>query len=540
MNKLQSWKEVLNEDNVKLVAELVKSGKNITQAVKTLCEDKSIEYVDTLRRRFSDKLAELGANENRREVPIELSEEYKEAVNRIPKKSKYYLISWAQAETPIHQQFWENMKAYADYLDAEILIQSARYKSPTSLEASERIKEKERNKNVWAPELREYLYASRIDLGESLSVLFDVKVQPTAILPLSGLNGFTAEKSAILPHPKVQMESLPILEGYNHKLLYSTGAVTIPNYTDTKAGKKGDFHHQIGFVIAEQDEDIFHLRHVQAEDDSGAFNDLCFRVDRGKVNNKFNSERHVIVFGDLHIGSHCNKSVAASCKLARKLNAGNVILHDVMDSKSINHHEEKDPFKLLQKEEDGTGNLEKEIKYTLECLENLTIALPNTTLHNIESNHNNFVDRFLKDVDWRKVPNKKMYLKLANIVAEGKAPKGIFNYLIKESFGDGIKTYAYGDSLRLNNWELALHGDMGTNGSRGGIKQFKNLSTKTVTGHSHTPRREDGSIVVGTLTKLRLGYNVSLSSWLNGVVVIYPNGKATNVNIINGKFTTLF
>lgn len=129
-----------------------------------------------------------------------------------------------------------------------------------------------------------------------------------------------------------------------------------------------------------------------------------------------------------------------------------------------------------------------------------------------------------------------MYLELANVVASGKAEKGVFNYLIEKSGNKRIKTYAYGDSLRIKGWELALHGDYGANGSRGGINQFKNLSTKTITGHTHTPRREDGSIVVGTLTKLRLGYNSGLSSWMNGIVVIYPNGKASNINFINGRY----
>lgn len=60
MNKQQSWKEVLNEDNVKFVAELVKNGDSITGAVKTLCEEKNILYTDSLRRVFSRKLSDIG------------------------------------------------------------------------------------------------------------------------------------------------------------------------------------------------------------------------------------------------------------------------------------------------------------------------------------------------------------------------------------------------------------------------------------------------------------------------------------------------
>src|SRR5690606_38770251 len=107
----------------------------------------------------------------------------------------------------------------------------------------------EKNKNTWDSCIHEYLYASKLELAPKLTVLANVKVQPTAVKPLSGLNGFTSDSSVILPHPKVQLESLPILDGYKHKLMLSTGAVTMPNYTDTKAGRKGEFHHQMGFVV---------------------------------------------------------------------------------------------------------------------------------------------------------------------------------------------------------------------------------------------------------------------------------------------------
>lgn len=505
---------------------------NITRSVKALCKEYDLSYSDQMRRSFSKKLQSIGVIESN---SIEESKEYHEATNRKIKKSKYYLVSWAQAQTEVHKPFLENMEAYAQHLGAEIAISAGRYKNPVSIERSARVVDSERNKNTWDSCIHEYLYASKLDLAPKLTVLANVKVQPTAVKPLSGLNGFTSDSSVILPHPKVQLESLPILDGYKHKLMLSTGAVTMPNYTDTKAGRKGEFHHQMGFVVVEIDKDnSFHVRQVQA-DDEGNFFDLFSEVRNGVVLE--GKGDYSVVFGDLHIGSHCTESVSLACDIANRVEAKNVILHDVLDSKSINHHEEKNPFRLLEKEESGEDNLEEELEYTLLELKALTKRVKSATFHNIASNHNDFLDRWLRDVDWRKVRNKKMYLELANIVAKGKAPKGVFNYLVSDRIGNRVNTYAYGDSLRIKNWELALHGDYGANGSRGGINQFKNLSTKTITGHTHSPRREDGSIIVGTLTKLRIGYNTGLSSWMNGVVLIYPNGKATNIHFINNKYT---
>ena len=534
-----------NQEHIVYVGELVKQGKNITHAVIELCNKLNYPYSDSLRRAFSKQLGKRGVTESKKEVvSIEQSDEYKEALSRELPKSKYYIVTWAQAETEVHKPFWENMKAYADFIGAEIIVQAGRYKSPTSLEANERVKDRERGSLIWAKELQPYLYASRLNISEKLEVLCDVKVQPTAILPISGLNGFTADSSCILPHPKVQLQSLPILEGYNHKLILSTGAVTLPNYTDTKAGKKGEFHHQLGFVIVEIDSDKrFHLRQVQA-DDSGDFIDLwncvkgCCVYDYRRDYDGSGSEDYSIVWGDLHVRNRDPKAVDLAISLSQDLKVKNVILHDLLDAEAINHHEERDPFRLLYKEDNKLDDLEAEIAETLNALESYITQVPTATFHNIASNHSDFIDRWLRDVDWRKVRNKRMYLKLANVVAEGKAPKGVLNYLLSINLPE-VKTYGYGDSLRIKGWELALHGDLGVNGSRGGIKQFKNLSTKTITAHSHSPQRQDGSIVAGTLTKLRLSYNKGLSSWVQGVVLIYPNGKATNIHFIDYKYTTL-
>ena len=70
--------------------------------------------------------------------------------------------------------------------------------------------------------------------------------------------------------------------GYPNKILLSTGACTVKNYTDSKSGKKGEFHHMLGFIIVELDGEDFHIRQVNA-DDNGNFYDLFSRVKDGKV-----------------------------------------------------------------------------------------------------------------------------------------------------------------------------------------------------------------------------------------------------------------
>jgi hypothetical protein len=90
---------------------------------------------------------------------------------------------------------------------------------------------------------------------------------------------------------------------------------------------------------------------------------------------------------------------------------------------------------------------------------------------------------------------------------------------------------------------LGQHGDVGSNGSRGSLNQYRTLNTKIIVGHYHSPGRKDGAIAVGTSTKLRVGYNNGPSSWLQSHVIIHEDGKAQHINFIrdvNNKigFTT--
>jgi hypothetical protein len=81
----------------------------------------------------------------------------------------------------------------------------------------------------------------------------------------------------------------------------------------------------------------------------------------------------------------------------------------------------------------------------------------------------------------------------------------------------------------------------GFNGSRGSIQQYRKLNTKTISAHAHSVGRFDGALQVGCNTKLRMGYNNGVSSWVHSDVIIHENGKVQHI-IYAGKeknFTTL-
>lgn len=489
----------------------------------------------------------------------------------LAKKRKYdetkrrFIITWAQNNTPVHERFFRNMEKYAEYIEADIHVIAGRYQNPTSIFAS-------KGEEFWEKRVLPYLDANRHDIHKYVSIMSDVKIQPTAVNPMTGLQGLSAESSCIFGAPKMQMETIPVLEGNKPKLMLTTGSCTLSNYTDTKSGKKGEFHHMIGFVVVEiADNETFYVRQVTANDE-GDFSDLYYRTefkggyelqqtgtvttqeevdgefieyDVPKIEKVLVGESKVTklkkiagcVFGDLHWGHHDKALIKKSMEMLDNIKPKHVILHDVFDGHSISHHERKDPFIQYQREMDGTNSLKLEVKKMLKGLKQFK-KFKNVVI--VRSNHDDFIDRWLKDVDWRKTATPKNsleYMEYSSAILSGKAKQGVIPYLINERFPE-FNTMDRSSSYKVKSWEVGQHGDIGANGSRGSLLQFRKLNTKIIVGHYHSPGRKDGAMAVGTSTHLRVGYNMGPSSWLQTHIIIHNDGKAQHINFIDGEFTT--
>lgn len=456
------------------------------------------------------------------------SEQYEDAKKReLNKNKKVYFFTWAQNNTPPHTAFLNNMKAYAKFRGADIHIIAGRYKNPTSINTDEKY-------DFWHEEITPYLDANRHEVSKGLVVLSDVKIQPTAVNPLSGMAGMSGINSCIFGSPKVHFEVIPAMEGYTPKKMWTTGACTVKNYTDSKSGKKGEFHHTLGFLIVEiENDEIFHVRQVTANN-NGEFCDLIYEVKNGEVSKIDGIE--AIVLGDIHLGDLDDSVFETTKKILDRLNPKHTIIHDLFNGHSISHHDLKNPIKLYYKEVDGTNSLKREINEMLTWLENMR----KYNLVIVRSNHDDFIDRWIINADWKKdIKNSMEYMEYTKVLLENKAPKGIIPYIIDSKFKD-IKTLNRDESFVVKGWELGAHGDIGANGTRGSTTQFRKLNTKIIVGHTHTPNRKDGVLTVGTSTKLRLGYNIGPSSWLHSHVIIHKNGKAQHINISkNGTYTTI-
>jgi len=435
---------------------------------------------------------------------LDRDDQYLQASKRELKGAAVYIITSALNNTPVHRAFFDNILAYVNYLGAELHIIAMRYRNVTSVFS-------DRRDDVWVPEVLPYLDANRHVLFDKFYLMSDVKVQPTAEYPLSGLNGMSGDKSCIFGHSKVHLQFMPVLKGCEQKQMMTTGVCTQPNYTDSKAGRKGEFHHTYGFVIVRE----YDAHYVTACAD-GSFIDYDLQVKNGVVSKA--PPVHALILGDIHYSKLSFESAQRILERIESTQTPLVVLHDVFDGESINPHSEKDAVNRYQRHTAGHDLLEEEIADTLVFIKELC-ERANVVI--VYSNHDAFLDRYIANMDWKRdINNAGMYAKLLPIALEEEG--GVFAYLARRDTAATV--LSEDDSFMIDDVELGTHGHLGQNGSRGSAQQFKNLSTKIVIGHSHSPARLDGLCIVGC-QDLDHGYNKGLSSWAVSDVIINADGK---------------
>jgi hypothetical protein len=65
------------------------------------------------------------------------------------------------------------------------------------------------------------LDANRHDIHKYVSILSDIKIQPTAVNPMTGMQALSGINSCVFA-PKVQMEMIPVLDGQKPKIMLTT------------------------------------------------------------------------------------------------------------------------------------------------------------------------------------------------------------------------------------------------------------------------------------------------------------------------------
>ena len=450
---------------------------------------------------------------------------------------KRFIITAAQNATPVHDGFFASLMNYVDFNDAELVVIPLRYKNATS-----KWTHSQENAEVWCPTVTPYLYNQRKKLNDNLVLVADIKTQPTAAKPLSRFESLTGPESGIVGHTKLQMMTVPVPAGRYPKLLMTTGACTVKNYTDTKAGKAGEFHHALAAVVVEIIGKKFFVRHVNATRD-GSFIDVDREYSPSGVATA--DPALALVFGDTHrafIDKKVEKVTFEPGGMVDVLNPEHMVFHDLHDGYARNPHHRDDPFSEIAKRAESLHLVRDEVVQDVDWLVKRVGKRKGIV---VSSNHDDFFARWIMDTDWRRDPdNAAMYLETALemvksvTMTEGGASRvDPFVYWVDRLKGSApIRCLGRNESFAIGGVELSLHGDQGPNGSRGSRQNLRRIGVKTIVGHSHSPGIEEGCYQAGTSTPLRLEYNAGPSSWLQAHVILYANGKRAILPIIDGQW----
>lgn len=456
-------------------------------------------------------------------------------VIRPKKHTQIFILSAAQDTTKVHQGFLKNLEAYAEYRDAEIIISGYTYNKSLFSDHS-------KQGGTYAKSIEPYLENGRVLFGDDLMFCAEVNTLPTAVSPLSGMQTYSGEASAVFPHSKYQLDSIPVDKDAKTKIIQTTGAVTLPNYIMKKAGQKAEFHHIIGAAVVELLPDgRFFVRHIAAED-NGNFQDLGYRVKKGKV--KTDATVLSATWGDIH-HEKIDDNIAASCwGVGPKVSKYAVIMdtlrpkysfiHDIIDFKPRNHHNIADPHFMFEMHTNGEGNVSETLDKAAEFLLDIQRSFTETVV--IESNHDLALLKWLKNADYRYDPeNAIFFLEAQAQVYRAIRDKNTKFQILKWAFerhlgevGESLDATWLGEDesfIIAHGIQCGAHGHLGANGTRGSALQFSRTGRRSNTAHTHSATVRDGSWVAGVSGSLEMGYNKGLSSWSHSHIITMPSGK---------------
>ena len=447
-----------------------------------------------------------------------------------------FVITSIQNNTEINTEFYESLLTYCKKNDAELVViptlhQESQYAPPMRVQ--------------WALDDSELLF-DKVTLNGVINILSTIKINAAAENPLGGLDALSKGKTLIVPHNQLQMRSLPVLRGEHPVIMTTTGTISKPNYIKSKSGEKATFNHSYSAILVDFDDDIYHLRVLNA-DDTGGFYD----IDGYYFGKEFKKLEGVeaIITGDEHVIVTSPEVSQATYydpddSMVNVLKPKVIVRHDVLDCFTVSHHHRKDNFLQYSKYINNLNKIEEELDLTLDYIWKTTpkLAYPPKNVI-VSSNHHDHLKRWLNETDPKIEPwNAKIFHKLTYLMLEEIEKKsGIYSpdpFIIyaNQKYPGLIDFVDRNVPYKIKGIELSNHGDIGANGSRGSLTQFAKYADKVVVGHSHTPGINKGAYSVGCSTPKTLEYTNGPSSWMNTHCIIYSNGKRQLINIIRGKW----
>lgn len=457
-------------------------------------------------------------------------------------KLKRFVVTSALNNCDINTSFLKSIQTFCEVEHAQLLVIPVAYKNLSLFVGRD-------YKPEWPAALDPYYVTGDVELASNLVIMGSMRIQATAARPIQSTYGISKGRSAIFGHPRVALETVAAPMNKMPLVYMTTGTLSTASYSETKAGRLGEFHHSFGAVVVETDGEYFWWRHIHP-DKFGHFIDIDKQY--GPDGSVFPAPpAEAIIVGDVHVGFD-NKDVVSAVMfdLVNATDAQNVILHDLLDFFSGSHHHRDNHVLRVLKSARGRNNVYSELKDVSEWLDRW--CRNGTHYHIIRSNHHDHLDKWLNNnsalIDaenlwlWHHLNAVQMKEALEMAKSAEKADKwGVtsafelaMQALCKKRT---LSRFSFADDkspLEFHNIDCSNHGDKGPNGSRGSRAGFARAQRKTFIGHSHSPGIHDGCYQVGKSASGE-AYLSGYSSHLHCSGIIYADGCRTLFPIINGK-----
>ena len=470
-------------------------------------------------------------------------------------RGRSFIFSGAQNDTPVDKPFWNNLKVYADEIGADIIVGPWTYETNWWDENNPASRQ-------YDPEIVPYLCFGQMEIGNQFIFAGEMNTLPTASRPISDLTTYSRGRWAVFPHAKLQLISVPAINPYEQAFqIMTTGAVTRPRVIPRKAGIKSIFHHVLGATIVEFDDDgLFFCRQIIADDD-GNFQDLDVKVEQGRV--LYGQNVQAMTAADIHIAKldrinaintfgydpKTRQYSGDGSSIVETLRPKNLILHDLHDHESRNHHNANDVSHNYEMAIRGRESVLDELQRAADFLEKMD---KETRVIVVESNHDLALERYIREGRYRGDGiNFRLGLRLdaayhdyrakvAEALDADKTPPNFsmvefaVRHVIKSKLSNTSWVYDGGSCL-INDVQIGNHGFRGANGAKGTVTGFARLGQKITIGDKHTPAILDGVYVAGVM-QLQHGYNKGLSGWAVSHVVQYENGARAIITMQQGRW----
>lgn len=457
------------------------------------------------------------------------SDDYLSKLEKLVSSKKRFIITTAVSGQEVHQGFLDSIDGYCEKNDAELLLIPC-HDPAHNLD----------NEIEWHmddPLVDYYWIFSKLALNSNIHIS-DIMVTAKQINPTTGLGRFVqGQGSAVFGSPKQSLEFVSVSKiKYPHALM-STGAITLPNYKTSKGNSLrtawiADHDHKVGAIIVEiQNDKIYHFRQIQA-DEKGGFCDL------GKyyLKNTVKKVKSKLVIGDYHAGQHSESAEKAWLEVQKIANVDEVILHDLHNGLSTNHHDANKMVTQARRAAKGQLDAKKELGITGSVLNLWTSIVDKVTV--TKSNHDEFLERWLDEARFAKDPyNFQVGCKLADAMCDSKDPLVVGLELYGNlKYPNKINWLKRDQDYRIFGIEAGAHGDVGPNGSKGSKASLERAYGRATIAHSHTAGILREIFQVGTTSLFDLEYNRGASSWMHCSCLHYENGQRQLINSINGEW----